>query len=271
MASNESLNARRARVAKLQQNAARKIARNAREKNLDLAGGQYDPRTNKDIGKMRSRDLDALERRLTRFNSRATQFERSTTGDPLPIAKWREYKKSEQDLRNMFAKNMEPVKNKKLPLGEDSKGRIILSDETIEQRQNKMRTKHPTAANMAYLPPERKPFNVKDLDSLTKLTKANKKRMTQKWAAGEHKRAEKELKQMVEVFEDEELNQLIKGMSKGQFDILWNFTRFADNMSITYHHYQKKYTPKQKMPQELVDNELAQAKTFIRWVKGMNV
>jgi len=258
---NESLSERRARVAKLQANAARKIARNAR-KGVQLEGTQHDPRTGKDIDRMRSRDLDALERRLQKFNSRSTQFEAGVRGAPLPRAKWLEYKKSETAVREKFSNELGKVADVKLPGP---------GDETIGIRQDKMRTKHPTAANMAYVPPERKPFNVKDLDALNKLTKSNKKRMTAKWAREEHKRAQKELQQMVAVFEDDELSDMVKGMTKGQFNILWNFSTFADSMSITYHHYQKKFTPKQKMPQELIDNELAQAKTLINWVKKLNI
>lgn len=271
MATNESLNERRARVARLEQNAARKIARNRREKGVELQGSPFDPRTSKDIGKMRSRDLAALERRLNKFNSRSTQFEAGVHGSPLPRQKWQEYKASEQAVRDKFERDMAPHQDAKLPLGKDAKGNIKLSDETIGMRQAKMRTKHPTALNMAYVPPERKPFNVKDLESLNKLTKANKKRMTAKWSRDEHKRAQAELQQMVAVFEDPELSKMVEGMTKGQFNVLWNFTKFADNMSITYHHYQKKYTPKQKMPQELIDNELNQAKTLIEWVKKMKI
>jgi len=268
----ESISERRARLAKLAGNAARKIARNKRDKGVIIAGTDQDPRRDPTkVAKYNSRQLDAYERQLRQFNSRTTQFEAGVRGAPLPRAKWLDYKKSEQAVRNKFEADMAPHANTKLPLGKDDKGRLVLSDETIKNRQDKMRTKHPTALNMAYVPPERKPFNVKDLDSLTKLTKANKKRMTARWSQQEHKRAQKELQQMVAVFEDEELSNMVKGMTKGQFNVLWNFTRFADNMSITYHHYQKKYTPKQKMPQELIDNELNQAKTLIEWVKKMKL
>lgn len=259
----EPLNQRRNRLIRMEANAGRKIARNRREKGVELEGSSLDPRRGTEkIGKYNSRQLDALERRLTEFNSRRTQFEAGVRGAPLPRAAWLKYKESETRVREKFNAELKPIKDVRLPGP---------GDETVGIRQDKMRTKHPTALNMAYVPPERKPFNVKDLDSLNKLTKANKKRMTAKWNREEHKRAQKELQQMVEVFEDAELSKMVEGMSKGQFNVLWNFTKFADNMSITYHHYQKKYTPKQKMPQELVDNELAQAKTLIQWVKGMKI
>jgi len=258
----ENIESIRARVARKEANAARKIRRNVAKGVTDLPGSKFDPRTDKDVTKMRTRDLQAYERRLDSFTSRSTQFEAGSRGAPLPRQKWQAYKQSENAVRDAFNAALDPLRNIPLPGP---------GDETIGIRQDKVRTKHPTAANIGYVPPERKPFNVKDVDALDKLTKSNRKRMTKRWKGDEYKRAQNELMQMVSVFEDDALNKSVVGMTKGQFDVLWNMTGFADKMSITYHHYQKKYTPKQQMPQELIDTELAQAKELITWVKQLDL
>ena len=252
----------RARVAKAEQSAARKIQRNKREKGVELAGSQFDPRKpSANINSMRSRDLLAYERRLKSFTNRRTQFEAGVRGAPLPRQDWERYKATETKLRAQAEKALEPMKDVKLPGP---------GDETVGQRAAKIRTKHPTATNQGYLPPERQPKNVKDADSLKKLTASNRKRMTKKFRVDEHERARVEFGKMVEVFKDDSLSKAIDKLTTAQFDMLWNLTKFADAVSLTYHHIKSKNTAKQQAPQEVIESQLSQAKTLVEWVSQFN-
>lgn len=247
----------------MHRNATRKMARIKRTVGAEVAGSQFDPR--KDAGKisgMRRRDLESYSRQLQQFNSRRTQFEAGARGAPLPRQKFRGYKASEQAAIRVAESKLAPLKNERLP-GPGT--------ETIGQRQAKIRTGHPTAMNMGYIPPERKAFNIKDVAALDALTKANKKRTTKKWAREEHKRAQSEFLKMVEVFKDDKLNSDVMKLTYGQFDVLWNFTRFADAMSLSYHHIKQKYTAKQEIPESVLKDQVTEAKTLIDWVKKFKI
>jgi len=206
-----------------------------------VADTQFDPRKEKGrAATMRTRDAEAYIRKLQGFISRKTQFLAGAAG-PLPVKAWNKFNQGQHALQEKRAIDLSPFANERLP-GPPS------ATETVGQRQEKIRTKHPTALNQVFTPPVLKPFNVKDLDSLTKLTKANAKRMTKKWAKAEHERAQNELKQIVAVFRDAGISNDVQGLSYGQFDMLWNLTAFADKASLAYHSIQSKYAADQEIP-----------------------
>ena len=267
------LNELRSQVSRLESNTKRKIGRNL-SKGIIIDGSPVDPR--RDSGKVSRytvKQLESYAKDLQTFNSRATQFEKGVRGAPLPRSEWKRYKQGEQALVNRAESKMKPVADVKLPGP---------GDETISQRAHKIRTKHPTVSNQGYIPPSRQPFNVKDLDSLSKLTKANSKRMTKKWQAMESKRAKREMDQMISVFNSKELNEAIhgngvkgkggiKGLTSGQFNILWDFTSFADNLSTGYNAIHAKQSAKQPVPQTVIADQIAEAMTLIDWVKKLKI
>lgn len=266
------LNELREQVATLEGRAGRKISRNKSSKGIIIADTPSDPRRNPSkVGRYNTRQLESYVKSLQTFNSRSTQFEAGVRGNPLPRQQWVKYKAGENAVREQAAKAMEAVKDARLPGPGSTPTKIREGSETIEQRAAKIRAKHPTVTNQGYLPPERQPKNIKDADSLTKLTKANNKRMTKKFQREEHKRAREELKQMVAVFQDDKMEKNIMNLTKGQFDMLWNFTKFADALSLTYHHIKAKGKKKQDLPQELIDNQINQANTLIEWVKKFKI
>jgi len=272
---NNRLNELRAEAAVLEQRAGRKMARVKRNTGAVVAGSNFDPRrdTSK-VGRYNTRQLASYVQDLKTFNSRGTQFSSGVRGAPLPRAGrggWQDYKAGESMLKTRFEQQIKPFENERLPGPGSKPGAIKLGSETIGQRAEKIRAKHPTTTNQGYKPPERQPFNVKDAESLNKLTKANRKRMTKKFMKDEHKRAREEFGRMVADFKDEGLTNSVATLSKGQFDILWNFTKFADSMSLAYHHIKSKYTAKQQMPQEIIDNQVNQAKVLIEWVRKFKV
>lgn len=266
------LNELREQANKLESRAGRKISRNKKTTGALIADTKHDPRRDPSkVSRYNTRQMESYVKSLETFNSRATQFEAGVRGAPLPRKAFQAYKAKENAVRKLAKDKMAPWMNQKLPGPGSTPTNIREGDETIGQRAEKIRAKHPTVTNQGYLPPERQPKNIKDADSLTKLTKANQKRMTKKFQREEHKRAREELKQMVAVFQDDGLEKNIMGLTKGQFDILWNFTKFADALSLTYHHIQAKGKKKQELPQELIDNQINQAKTLIEWVKKFKI
>lgn len=269
------LNELREQAATLEGRTGRKISRNKSTKGVEIAGTKFDPRRDPSkVSRYNTRQLESYVKSLQTFNGRSTQFEAGVRGAPLPrFGKygWQNYKAGENAVRAQAAKVMEPVQDVRLPGPGSTPKNIREGDETISQRAAKIRGKHPTVTNQGYLPPERQPKNIKDADSLAKLTKANAKRMTKTFQAKEHKRAREELKQMVAVFQDDDLTNNIASLTKGQFDMLWNFTKFADALSLTYHHIQSKGKRKQDLPQEMIDNQVNQAKTLVEWVKKFKI
>ena len=259
----ESLQDLRARVARLEKNAGRKAARIKRTVGAVIAGSEFDPRKEKGkAAKMRRRDLETYARRLSAFNSRSTQFEAGVRGAPLPRKGFQKLISVEQQARDAAEAKLKPLRNERLP-GPGT--------ETVGQRMDKIRTDHPTAMNMSYIPPIHKPFNIKDAQALDKLTKANQKRMSPAFAKAEHKRAQKEFLKMVEVFRSESLKKDVLALTYGQFDVLWNFTRFADATSLGYHHIKSKFTPKQEIPESVLQDQLSEAKSLIDWVRKFKI
>lgn len=263
MVSQNSLSDLRSQVADLERRAGRKISRIKRQAGAIVAGSQFDPRKEKGrAAKMRRRDLESYARRLNTFVSRGTQFEAGVRGAPLPRQKFRQLEKVTDEAIRIAKSRIDPFRNERLP-GPGT--------ETIGQRQDKIRTGHPTAMNMGYIPPKLHPFNIKDVAALDRLTKANRKRTTKKWAREEHKRAQVELGKMVEVFNDQSLINDVMSLTYGQFDMIWNLTRFADAMSLGYHSIQAKYTDKQQVPESVIRDQINEAKSILDWVKKFKI
>jgi len=258
VSTNESLADKRARAADLERRVGRKFSRIKSKNDAVVAGSEFDVRKGAAVQKMRTRDIEAHIRKLEKTLDRSTQFVAGVRGAPLPVQQWRKYKAIETAVREKYESDLTPFANERLP-GPGT--------ETIGQRQKKIRTGHPTALNMGYVPPERLPFNVKDAKALVELTKSNAKRMTKKWAREEHKRAQEEFSKMVGVFKDESLNADVMGLSYGQFDMIWNLTRFADAMSLGYHHIKSKLDAKEEVPESVIKDQVAEAKSIIEWVK----
>lgn len=254
----------RARAAELEKRVGRKFSRIKSKTGAVVAGTQFDPRKGKNVQSMRTRDVQAHIRKLENALDRKTQFVAGANGAPLPRQKWNTFEAGQQALQAKRAIDLAPFANERLP-GPKS------ATETIGQRQEKIRSKHPTALNQVYTPPVLKPFNVKDAEALITLTKSNAKRMTRKWARDEHKRAQEEFKKMVEVFKDDSLTADVMNLSYGQFDMIWNLTRFADAMSLGYHHIKAKHTAKQKVPESVMKDQIAEAKSILEWVKKFDV
>jgi hypothetical protein len=264
MASNPDLTALRNRAADLERRVGRKFSRIKSKTGAILTGTEYDPRKGKQTQTMRTRDVQSHIRKLENTLSRGTQFVGLARGVPAPRKTWQEHQKSQELLVAKRTTDLKPFANERLP-GPPS------ATETISQRQEKIRTTHPTALNQVYTPPVIQPFNVKDLESLKKLTKANKKRMTAKWAKSEHKRAQAELKQMVAIFNNDDLNKKIAGLTYGQFDMIWNLTRFADAMSTGYHSIKAKYDSKQEVPESVIQDQINEANSILDWVKKFKI
>jgi hypothetical protein len=257
---NNELAAKRARAADLEKRVGRKWSRTKATTGAVVAGTEFDPRKGAAVKTMRTRDVEAHIRKLENALSRKTQFVAGAKG-PLPRAAFNTYAKGAQAVRDKFANDLTPLANERLP-GPGT--------ETIGQRQAKIRGKHPTAMNMGYVPPVLEPFNIKNAESLIKLTKSNKKRMTRKWAKDEHKRAQEEMGRMVGIFNDPGLITDVQGLTYGQFDMIWNLTRFADAMSLGYHHIKAKLDSKEEVPESVLQDQIAEAKSIIEWVKKFN-
>jgi hypothetical protein len=257
------LPALRARAVDLERRVGRKISRIKSKTGALVAGTEFDPRKAKGAAAtMRTRDAQAYIRRLENTLSRSTQFVAGVRGAPLPRAAFNEYKATEAKLIGVRKAEIGKFADERLP-GPGT--------ETVGQRQAKIRGPHPTAMNMAYIPQEREPFNIKDAAALKKLTAANKRRVNKRFSQKEHKRAREEFAQMVAVFNDPTLSASVSGMSKNQFDMMWNLTRFADAMSTAYHHIRAKYSAKQQMPESVMQDQISEAKSIIEWVKKLKI
>jgi hypothetical protein len=223
------LDGKRAQVIRLQRNAGKKISRNKSANGTIIAGSEFDPRKAlDDISKMRGRDLDAQIRRLTRFNSRDTQFVAGHGGVPLPRTDWRAYEAAQNGLNAKKKREHDSVKDIALPHG----------DETIGQRTAKMTPDHAGAGNPAvnpFRPLTRQPSNITGTAKLKELTKKLRKQQGSKWDAEEYKATQAIYKAMVARIGAPELADAIGALSPKKFMLMWHYTKFAEDLSRWYH------------------------------------
>ena len=258
------LDSKRAEVLRLQRNAGKKISRVKGKQGAVVAGSEYDPRRAlSDISTMRGRDLDAMIRRLTRFNSRDTQFVAGHEGVPMPRTDWRAYVAAQEGLNAKKKREHDSVKDIPMPLG----------DETIGQRTAKMTPDHAGAGNPAvnpFRPVNRLPGDITGTAKLKALTKKLRKQQGSKWDAEEHIATRNIFRDMIDKIGAPELAAAVGALSPKQFMVMWHYTSFASDLSRWYEVAKELVDDGEK---EWYDDSLADAFDniwgHVRWAKEL--
>lgn len=225
----------RALVRKRRAAVTAKEGRIARTTGVDLRNTAADPRRPpKVVDRYTRPQLNAYLNELNRFMERGNNFYSGAGNTPIPKTKWQEYKRLEQKYNSIGATHFDKIADIFIPG----------SGMTIAQRDRLMRPDNVRAqgaiVNRPYSQIERTPANVNGEKALDKLIKSMRAKLDAGFLPAQIKEARKQLSQMLTAIGNPELISRAKNLSDSQFDTLWNYTKFATNISGTYFIMQSK-------------------------------
>lgn len=267
MASREELNNKRQQARKLHKAATRKVSR-LKSKGVDVAKSGIDPRRDlSTLKRLNTKQLDSYIKRLEAFNSRSTQFAPGKGGEALPGDKWWEVATKVKQVNRKREALWDEIKDLRIP----SMGNVSLAEDQA------MRTPdHPTmGATQSRAPhlPVRKDSqgiakaklnqNIAELNA--KLDPAYERKVLsgQRWAA---------YRMLDDIGRTDMVMDLVK-MSDKAFNVLWNYTHFAEAEVLYYHRMQGRNHDRQVIADQdsVIDDQFSKMKSMIQDVKNLNL
>jgi hypothetical protein len=265
MADRWELEQLRALARKRHKAATRKISRLNHAKDVEISGSKFDPR----------RDLAGLKRynkaqimkyiqRLDSFLERGNQFVGDAQKRPIPAKEWQQYKQTERRYNAGVTDLYSDIKNVRLPDGR-----------TIDERQRTIKADHPLAGNpsvkVPHSPVVREPWNIASPDKLKGLIKDLKYKMTPAYDKKQLAQDREELKKIMAVIKDPELEATINSLSAKQFNVLWNYTTFATAASLMYEIIQAQLTKHdQAWHAKEIRDSFEEATNLVGWAKTIS-
>jgi hypothetical protein len=227
MASREEIQRLRELARKRHRAATQKVSR-LRAKGVEIKGTHLDPRRSAgDIQKMRSRDLHAYINRLDKFSSRETSFVGGARNAPLHGDLWKTYQTLQNAVNQQKARPYETIKDKFIrSLGM-----------TVNEFQG-TKPSHPITGNPAsrapHLPVNRSAKGVPNEKQLKKLIRNMEKQLNANYPDRVLNRDRRTADKMLAVINDKGIRREVKKLSQQEFNLLWNYTDFANIASFDY-------------------------------------
>lgn len=242
---------------KMQQRAGAKISRTKRVNKADIAGSQYDPRASAtSIRRMNTRQLDALEGRLSTFLSRKTQFFGGLEGSIITIREKRQFNYAQDQANRARQQWLQTAGQQVGPNGRP----------LIERRAMVKPTRgHYASVNDPFPKMEKSVRNMNGKflkDAIARLRDEAKADYAQR--LGEKRRAE--YNQMSEVLAVPELFTAVNKLTANQFSTLWHLTDFANLVSSTYEAFRHGVDADDLLdPETQLAQEVRLALNAIKW------
>lgn len=216
----------RAEVRRAHRNATNKVSR-LRGQGVEVGGTNVDPRRNlKNVNRYTERQLRTYLRELDSFRDRGTSFRAGARGSTISGAKWREYQALERQYNKIAERSQEAV----------SQIRLTTHGMTIGERDAMLRNTSPAAKGQRRpLDPIRR--NVRGIESdraLDKLIGDMRKRLSPSYEKTQVNRQRRIARQMTQDTGTARFRKGINRLSNKQFNILWNYTNFANLLSQWY-------------------------------------
>lgn len=257
----------REEYAKLEKRVTAKVRRNLK-KGIVIAGTSYDPRlTDRKLKQYNSRQLKAQMVKMEKFLDRRKQFIGGASGRAIDRGEYRAYVSKVKSKNLVIEKWWDSVK--KLP--------AYRSSYNIEEYVAARRLPHPGIAGNVHhaLSPEPilKPHQIKSAKAIEEHLKGVEKRMSKDYMK---KVASSDWKSAVEMARytiGPDLENLLRQINSNQFMALWNYSGFANNMSLMY-EIAKEYLIKgrmNKMREGLFVDSYDEARDQIKWALGLDI
>lgn len=250
--------------------ASRKISRLRREKGVEVAGTEYDPRV--DVTKIKrynSKQLSAYIDRLNGFTRRTVQYVPDYRKRPIRARQWQGYQTAEAQYNSYVQERFRKVRDIRLPEGM-----------TVAERMAVRTPTHPVmnqeAVNAPYRRLSRKSTSMYGADKVAARERALRFKSSDAGRRYDLAKARDILRQWIDVTGDESMASAVAKLSDAQFEFLWNYTDFADSASLRYQAAQAELRPgsSPKFVAALVgigEDEKSNAHRLAQWVRTQDI
>jgi len=283
MASREELEALRELAVKRHRAASQKVSRLKRNKGVDVSGTRNDPRTvdPERFKRMNSIQLGAHIARLDKFVSRETQFAAGARGKILSGDLWQRNRQLQAHVNKQRERKFESIKDIHIP----SFGTVVVNGKSVPatvENMQAMKPIHPVTGNPSSRAPHL-PVNIssKSIPSDKQLRKANKEleakasaEYNDRLVRRDRKITSKFLSTIAKVNSSKELKEIrniYKGLTPGQFEFMWNYTKFSDISSFDYEIAKSKLHDPKSLSQfdAAFDTQIREMNKIIKEVKNL--
>lgn len=257
----------RQQVLARQRAASKKISRH-KSKGVNLEGTRYDPRKPPEtINRLNTRQLQSHLAKVENFMSRKTQFVADATGKILSPGQWERYQKAQREVNRTKQKAFNAIKDILIP-----GGRVTIGD-----RQKIVTPDRPTAGNPAANPfvlVNRRPNAFTSEKALKKLTRDLEKKLKSDFLAKDLATDRRVARDMTKQMNRPDIQAKLDDLSDFHFNILWNFTKFATDLSRPYWLAKEKVdgsTRKKGWHERIIEDNLSSAVEQIDAIKTIKL
>lgn len=222
----DEIEALRAEVRRRHKAATSKVSR-LRSRGVELGDTGYDVR--RDLSKIKRYNAPQLKSYLNQLESfvdRKNAFVPGDSGVPLPAAKWREYKRLEKQYNRIGNREFETISDT-VPF---KPGMSTPRD----RRERLSKRALGAAVNSPYQEINRDSRNVTSVNALDKLTSQMRNKTSQTFLPRELSKSRRQLMDMLVEIGNSEYVDAVSDLSDHQFNVLWNYTSFATEISSDY-------------------------------------
>ena len=206
-----------------------KIYRIKRSTGVNIAGERDDPRrVTRDPLKMNTAQLRKYYRQLDSFMSRDVAFIPGANGTLISKSRWREYVEYQSKYNKIGEQHLKGI----------SAIEITGEGMTVGQREATFNPDSLRAqgdvVNRPYSRMSRTPENINGGEALERLIVDLKRKTSKAFLPAEIAKSREQMNDMLDIIGNQSLTSKMNGLSDKQFDVLWNYTNFATNLSLMY-------------------------------------
>jgi hypothetical protein len=220
----------RAEVIKQHKRVGSKISYNKTKKGIEISDTRFDPRVSVDqIKTMNKKQLTTQLKKLKSFSDRSTAFVPADSGAPIPKSLWDKL----EATRLRYNTKVVKVKDKIGPIFLPRNGM------TIAERQASIKPKDSVTSHGAVTTPHaeeeaRDSTDFASAAAVQKMIDRLNKKMSRKFDKERVERDRDSARQMLEVMGSDDLNEQLDALSDRDFDLLWSYGGFAEDLSDDY-------------------------------------
>lgn len=243
---------------KRRQAVTQKIARTKKQTGANISGTQFDPRREAGIEKRyNARQLRAHIAELNTFMQRGNQFVALKGGTPAPRGEWNVFARRQAEQMLAGQQHAASIGDLDTPLGMKAREMTSIAPRT-----------YGSAVSGPYNTSPLEPSDIKDLQSLRKLSDAMLKRLKVSYLPTTLKQGRGNLEKALTALGEHEEIKLISELSEYQFDALWFGTTYAE---ITFLRYGMDRSSgdddssKERWQNRVVEDAATDAREFLQW------
>ena len=252
--------------ARARHNAATRKASRLRSQGVEISGSAVDPRRElKKVSRYTQKQLQSYIASLNAFTDRKVQYVPSSHRAPIPRETWREYKKLEDALRVAAGKRLDAVSGIALPSGGLTVG------EHLSMLNKPVKRMYDFTGTTPDKVPKLIPQAVASEKALKKLIASTKAKLKPEHFEKQVSLGRSNAKKMLDDVGAHELDKALDGLTDSQFNALWTYSPFIDQLKLMYGYAQALMSTGQiAMNNEIVANSVNEAKGLIQWAKDLD-